>query len=274
VTVPATRRRAAGCPSSLALDELLAGDLEGRAEEGPLREHVAGCAECRARLEARAGEPALIPDPVTLRPRLEADLAVARSSRRRRAARWVATAGAASATAAAILLSLRARPPELSGERTKGALALTLHVKRAATGGSTPATVQRIYGEGRLRAGDEVRFSLAAAGVGQRVVVLGLDAAPSVTIYVPGPSVTGDAPARAAAIETSGAVILPGSVVADATRGFERMVAVVCDQEIAPEALRRQAQVALARAGGRPEMVASLGTGCIESAVLVRKEQP
>jgi hypothetical protein len=281
VTGPAARRRPAGCPSSLALDELLAGDLEGQPEEAPLREHVAHCADCRAQLDARAADPVLAPDPVALRPWLESDLAVARARRRRRASRWIAAAGSAAA-AGLLLFTLRGGPRAPAGEeRTKGALALTLHVKRASAAGAAPATtatastatIEQINGEGQLRAGDEVRFSLSAARAGH-AVVLGLDATPSVTIYVPAAAGAGGAPSRAIAIAPPGPVILAGSVVADATPGFERMVAVVCQQETAPETLRRQAQVALARAGGRPEAVSSLGTGCLESSVLLRKGQP
>ena len=67
-------------------------------------------------------------------------------------------------------------------------------------------------------------------------------------------------------------VTLPGSVVADETAGFERIAAVVCDKETPPETLRRQAETALALAEGRPERVTSLGTGCLETSVLLRKE--
>jgi hypothetical protein len=49
-------------------------------------------------------------------------------------------------------------------------------------------------------------------------------------------------------------------------------VAVVCPAETPPETLRRQAEAALALAKGRPEDVASLGTGCLETSVLLRKE--
>ena len=67
-------------------------------------------------------------------------------------------------------------------------------------------------------------------------------------------------------------VTLPGSVLADDTAGFERVVAVVCDKETPPETLRRQAVTALTLASGRPERVTSLGTGCLETSVLFRKE--
>jgi len=91
-----------------------------------------------------------------------------------------------------------------------------------------------------------------------------------VTIYVPAAGAT----ARPTPVEATRPVTLPGSVIADETSGFERIVAVVCPTETSPDSLREEARAALARAGGRPEAVASLGTGCVESSVLLRKTAP
>jgi hypothetical protein len=122
-------------------------------------------------------------------------------------------------------------------------------------------TVER---EGELREGDELRFTLTANAPGH-AVVLGLDAAPSVTTYVPSTS-------SAAAIPiAAGTVTLPGSIVADSTGGAERVIAVVCTTDIAPEALRARATTALAAANGRPERVTALGSGCREASVLMHK---
>jgi hypothetical protein len=60
--------------------------------------------------------------------------------------------------------------------------------------------------------------------------------------------------------------------VANETAGLERIVAVVCAAEPSPELLKRRAEAALANAQGRPERVSSLGTGCLETSVLMRKE--
>jgi hypothetical protein len=169
------------------------------------------------------------------------------------------------AVAGLVLWSQRASSP---GDRTKGALALTVHVKRAPVDGRTP-TVEAVNGEGTLRAGEEMRFTVAAARPGF-AVVLGLDAAQSVTVYVPAAGST----TRPTPIEASRPVTLPGSVIADETPGFERIVAVVCPTETSPETLREKARAALAMAGGRPDAVASLGTGCVESSVLLRKSAP
>jgi hypothetical protein len=262
VTLASRRERAPGCASNLDLDELAAGDLDGDARGAALRAHLASCDACRSRMAAREADPVLTPDATALRPQVAA---LAPRARRRRLA-W---SGAVGAAAAAAVLVLVVRPGREGiptfGERAKGAVALTLHVKRAAN----PGAVDEVSGEGRLRAGDEVRFSLAPARPGH-AVVLGLDAAPSVTVYVPAPGPG----ARAVAVAPPGPVVLPGSVVADATPGDEKIVALVCDGDDStlPETLRQKAEAALARAGGRPEAVASLGTGCAEGAVLVHKE--
>jgi hypothetical protein len=268
VTLVSRRERAPGCASNLNLDELAAGDLDGDPRGAALRAHLASCDACRSRLAAREADPVLAPDAAALRPQVAALAARSARARRRRLA-WSGAVGAAAAAAVLALVVRPGRGPD--GERAKGAVALTLHVKRAPGAGAAGAAgaIEEVTGEGRLRAGDEVRFSLAPARPGH-AVVLGLDAGPSVTVYVPAPGPA----ARAVAVAPPGPVVLPGSVVADATPGDEKIVAVVCDGDDAtlPETLRQKAEAALARAGGRPEAVASLGTGCAEGAVLVHKE--
>jgi hypothetical protein len=149
-------------------------------------------------------------------------------------------------------------PPSSGDERTKGALALTTFVKRAS------GAVEPVRSEGELRAGDEMRFSIVSARSGY-AVVLGLDAAPAATVYVP--SAPGQPPIRIDA----GTTVLPGSIVADETSGTERVMAVVCAVETSPDTLRARAAAALAGAQGRPESVTSLGTGCLESSIVMRK---
>jgi hypothetical protein len=268
MTSMATHRRKEGCPSDLDLDELLSGDLVGLARGVDLRRHIDSCAICGPRLAARQADPTLAPNPLVLRPLLSSLAATSRVRARRR---WVGLAGAfgSAAVAGLVLWGHRAgSPDETSGSRTKGTLALTVHVKHASAAGRT-ATVEAMNGEGTLRAGEEMRFTVAAARPGF-AVVLGLDAAPSVTIYAPA---AGSA-ARPMPIEGTRPVTLPGSVIADETSGYERIVAIVCPTEPSPETLREKAQAALATAGGRPEAVASLGTGCVESSVLLRKTAP
>jgi hypothetical protein len=256
VTIPAPQERARGCASDLDLDELMSGDLAGQPKEARLRSHVETCAACRDRLAAFAA--VLPPDPARILPRVAAAAARADRPARRRFA--VVTASLAFAAAAAIALLVR---PGGDTERTKGGAALTLLVKRAA---GAAGTTDAIAGEGTLHPGDEMRFSFASARPGY-VVVLGIDAAPSVTIYAPA------APgSRAIRIEGTGYTVLPGSIVADATAGIERIVALLCAKEPDPETLRARAAAALTAADGKPDRVSALGTDCVESSVLVRKE--
>jgi hypothetical protein len=264
VTFASTPSRPHGCASDLDLDELLSGDLAGQPKELALRAHVESCSRCRARFAAFA---AVEPPPAPARP---ADIAPAPQgapalgsvgARRPPRRRW-AMAGLGAAMAAAIIV-LVARPPAgpgpADGERTKGALALTVFVKRA--GGA----VDLVDREGELHAGDELRFALVSAAPGH-AVVLGLDAAPSVTVYAPSASSAGAIP-----IDATGSITLPGSIVADATAGAERIVALVCATATPPDVLRARATAALAAANGRPEQVGSLGSGCRESSVLLHK---
>ena len=253
------RRRAVGCPSDLALDELRAGDLAGDPGEAALRQHVQSCAACGARL---AAVDALAVPPPSLQLRAEV---TAGARRRARSVRVIAAGGAAAAAAVLLLALTRAqlRPHPARDDqqdRAKGGLALSVHVKRASGG------VDHVAGEGELAPGDELRFEVQAAQAG-RALVVGLDAAPSATIYVPA---AGDA----VAIDGTGPTVLPGSIVADARAGAERVFAVLCPEArpLAPAALRALAEVALAQAGGRPEVVSSLGSACAEASVLFQKK--
>ena len=266
------RRRPAGCPSNLTLDELSAGELTGP-EHAPVLHHVERCADCRERLVARQADPVLAPDQIRFRPLLVATdgqpvaRPAAKPPLRRRRRPWVTAAGlCAGAAALGLVLWNRGadRPGGPAGDLTKGSLALTIHIKRAVAAG-LPETIEAVNGEGRLRAGEEMRFTVAMARAGYAVIV-GLDAEPSVTTYVPAASAP---PVR---VEPPGPVTLPGSVIADETAGFERVVAIVCEAPPSPEALRGQAAAALAKAGGHPEAVTSLGTGCAETSVLLRKD--
>jgi len=270
----AAGRRKEGCPSDLELDEMSSGDLAGHAREADVRRHLDSCAICGPRLAARQADSTLAPDPLVFRPLLSSLAATTRARARRR---WIGLGGAfaSAAVAGLVLWSHRGSSPDESSvegadrvDRTKGALALTVHVKRASANGGAPI-VEAVNGEGPLRAGEEMRFAVAAARPGF-AVVLGLDGAPSVTIYVPAAGST----ARPEPVEATRPVTLPGSVIADETSGFERIVAVVCPTETSPETLREKARAALVKAGGRPEAVGSLGTGCAESSVLLRKSVP
>ena len=184
----------------------------------------------------------------------------------RRAMLGIAGGLAAAAAAFLIVWGLADGGPRETAEiRTKGSLALTVHVKRAAGPAGASGPVDEVNAEGRLRAGDEIRFTLLAARPGY-AVVLGLDAAPSVTVYAPSPSV-----ARSARVESAGMSRCPAAcwpTIRPASNGSSPSF---CDTETPPETLRRQAVTALALASGRPERVTSLGTGCLETSVSVQE---
>jgi hypothetical protein len=254
VTFSVPSQRAAGCASDLDLDELLAGDLAGQPGEASLREHLDVCGRCRDRMAAFT---IVEPPPVA---RVLARLVSTSTAERRRPRRAFAAAMMSAAAAAAVFAFVSLSRDHAETGRTKGSAALTVLVKHA--NGTTDA----ISGDGVLRPGDEMRFSLASAGAGF-AVVLGIDAAPSVTIYVPAAP-----PARPVRVDGTGAALLPGSIVADDALGVERIVALVCAEETKPETLRAHALAALNAAGGNPERVSSLETGCVESSVLMRKQ--
>jgi hypothetical protein len=250
------QRRPVGCASDLELEELLAGDLAGRPDEARLRAHVGGCARCQGRQAALSAEPSLQPDMNRWAPALASSR---RALRRRRL--FAASGVVIAAAAAAVILVVRTGGLDGSGDRVKGTLALTVHVKRA--GG----TVDRIAGGGNIRPGEEMRFELSSSAPG-RAVVLGLDTVPSVTVYVP--AVGG--PRATVPVGATGPTVLDGSVVADDAKGFERVFAVVCETETPIETLRARAQAALVSAGGKPEAVSTLGSGCAEASVILRKQ--
>jgi hypothetical protein len=255
-----TRRRPEGCASDLELEELIAGELTG-GSEARLRDHVAGCARCQARRASLAAEPVLKPDPEAWR-KLAGEQRGAGRPRRGGVGRRIGAAAGVMVAAAAILLTWNlGRPPspdpDVGGHRVKGTLALSIDVKRG------DGRIDRISGDGVLHAGDEMRFAVTATA-GGHAVVLGLDAAPAVTVYASGAEVAAGTP-----------VVLAGSIVADATAGFERVFAIACPAAQSPETLRQLAGTALTAAGGRPEAVSSLGTsvmGCAEAFVTLRKQ--
>jgi hypothetical protein len=251
--------RRPGCASDLDLDEMLAGDLAGSVKEARVKAHLATCQRCRDRLASFA---AVEPPPFSY---AHADRRIERPVVARRRWRSAAVVATLACAAAGLVLAVRlgGRAADPAGERTKGALGLTLMVRRA------NGVVENIVGEGRLAGGDGIRFSVAASKPGY-VVVLGLDAAPSVTVYVP--TAPESSPVR---VDAAGIASLPGSIVADQTAGFERIVALEC--ELGPGApavdvLKHRGELALARAHGQPERVTSLDSGCSEASVLVRKD--
>jgi hypothetical protein len=257
------RDRGVRCVSDLQLDQLLASDLGGPSENH-VRHHLEECNRCRARLTSFQGVAPVAPS--------AAALGRQRGSARRLVLGGIAAVAALAATAGlALFLAGRvsgtrhrdpgAAPP--AGAATGGRVGLDIQIRRRS------GAIARLDPTGEaVRPGEELRFAVSASSPGY-AVVLGLDVFPSVTLYVPA-----DAADPAIHIEAPGDKLLLGAVVADETLGQERIFAVVCPTAVAPADVRERARVALAATHGRPEEVASLGTGCQEASVLFRKEFP
>jgi len=280
-------RRPEGCPSDLALEELHAGDLAGSSREASLRQPLARCAFCHPRVAALSSKvPPMSPE---LREAMGAASPSARpfaapseQSARRPARPMVAlfALGAAAAVALVARPTLRghdqANEKETNDNRTKGTLTLTVLIRRA-DGRIDRVNGEGLNGEAHLRESELMSFAVQTTQP-SRVVVLGLDTAPSATLYVPyvPPESLGQPAKQAAALplETASATLLPGSIVADGRPGVERIFAVACPSEaaLAPATVQTKATSALALAHGQPEAVTSLGTGCAEASVLLHKE--
>jgi hypothetical protein len=246
------QRRAEGCLSDLALDRLVAGERV----DAPLEAHVAGCAGCTARLaDFRREQLEALPllDELRARPAKITPLPQRR---------WILALPIFAAAALVLFLFVpRLRP--LPRERAKGtsaALVLDVVVRHA------DGKIEALAPGKRVRAGDAVRFVVSTARPGH-LVILGLDAAGKVSVYVadgadPHPIVRG---ARQA---------MPGSIILDDTPGAERLVALECDARFpvadAVDAGRRQ----LDRAARDPRRVGALGLpGCAEAALTMDKSE-
>jgi len=165
--------------------------------------------------------------------------------------------------AAAIVLFLLPRFLRPSvGERPKGssALALDVVVKRA------DGRVEALGPQGRVRAGDAIRFLVSAPRAGH-LVILGLDAAGKVSVYV----ADGDDPHR---IDRGAKQAMPGSIVLDATPGAEKLVALECDARFAVADAVDAGRRSLERAARDPRRAAALALpGCEEVALTMDKTQ-
>ena len=188
-----------GCLSDLRLDELRAGELVGAAAAAAA-DHVAGCAECRAREHTLAAE----------RDRFRAEL----PSIVRRRGRWPTVIAGAVAAAAAAVVVIAVLPRDTELNRTKGGAHLGFVVQR---GGA-----MRVGATGEVvHPGDTLNY-LVTTTKPAYVTVLGRDARGRVTVYVP-----------AARVDAGRDVELPIATRLDGTIGHEEIVAVFCADETA-----------------------------------------
>jgi len=247
--------REAGCLSDLALDRLVAGEAVAAASA-----HAAGCARCTARLDEfrRARDEAR---PLLDAIRARSDDPAARVVPLRRRA-WLRAVVPLVAAAALLMLFLPRLLEPAAGVREKGSSALALDVVvRHADG-----RVEALAPNGRVRPGEAIRFLVTTPRAGQ-LVILGLDAAGKVSVYV----ADGDDPHPVARGQKQP---MPGSIVLDATPGAERLVALECESRFdvarAVDAGRRS----LERAAKDPRRAGALDLpGCEEAALTMDKSQ-
>jgi hypothetical protein len=249
-----SRRRPESCLSDLVLDGLVAG--EARAER--VATHLATCDVCTARLhelERDRDASALVVEKLLARAQ-SAPFSAALRTRRR----WLTAAlPLFAAAAAALVFVLLPRPPR---EREKGnaaTLALDVVVKHA------DGHVEPLADSGHVKPGDMVRFLVSTARPGH-LVILGLDAAGKVSVYVS----DGDAPKQ---IDRGQRQVMPGSIILDETRGPERLVALQCDARFSVGSAVDAGTRALERAARDPRRAGALGLpGCNESTLVMVKQ--
>jgi len=248
--------REAGCLSDLALDRLVAGEAVAAASA-----HAAGCARCTARLDEfrRARDEAQpLLDAIRARTRA-ADVGRVVPLKRRV---WLRAVVPLVAAAALVLLFLPRLLKPAAGVREKGSSALALDVVvRHADG-----RVEALAPNGRVRPGEAIRFLVTTPRAGH-LVILGLDAAGKVSVYV----ADGD---DAHPVARGQKQPMPGSIVLDATPGAERLVALECESRFdvarAVDAGRRS----LERAAQDPRRAGALDLpGCEEAALTMDKSQ-
>jgi hypothetical protein len=245
------QQRDEACLSDLALDRLVAGE---RAEAAAT--HAAGCARCAERLaELRRAKEADAPllDQIMRRQASVVPL-------RRRV--WLSAMLPLVAAAAVFLFLLpRFLHPGMS-EREKGSSTLALDVVVKHSDGK----VEALGPHGRVRAGDAIRFLVSAPRAGH-LVILGLDAAGQVSVYV----ADGDDAHR---VERGAKQAMPGSIVLDATPGAERLVALECEARFPVAEAVDAGRRSLESAANDPRRVGTLGLpGCLETSLTMDKSQ-
>lgn len=234
--------------SDLTLDALALGALD-RDAEARVREHLAECALCRGAQDRAAELRAYFATHILPR-------GVRRPARPRFWPAWLA----APALAAAALLWMWRCPADPGDLAIKGGPSWQVFAHRD---GQTFA----VHDGTRLAAGDQLRFSMPAAGA-RYALIASIDGAGVATTYYPYGG------AQSAAIE--GDRIEPaGSIVLDAAPGPERIFAILSDRPIAAELVAIQLR---AIALGGPAAIRALDTLPIaaraQASVVFEKEAP
>lgn len=215
------RTRPLTCLSDYRLDQLVAGELDPRAEEES-RAHLLGCANCAARLSAiEADRAAFLADPPPLR--------VPPRRVTRRLLTWAPRIAAPLALAAAVALWMRVQPPAVepgdpAATRIKGKSRLGLYVKRG------PAILPGASGD-TVYPGDTLQFTTTVQREGVFVAVISVDGARKASVYYPGGP-------RAVKVEPGTDAALDQSTVLDDVLGPETAYGLFCDSPVELEPVR------------------------------------
>lgn len=253
-------RRAEGCLSDFALDEMVAARSLHVEPSPNSAAHLSSCSRCAARLtQFETIDP---PAPKA------APLPVKRTATRRLLALSYAVLGCVLFCGA---LSVFVSPhleatdtaPATSVDttvRTKGALALIVIVRDSAH------NVRRLTPTDVVHPGESLRFEVTAAQSGYAGVI-GIDSAGVAAVY---------APTRGwlAAVVGGEPLVLPGAIDMDQTLGTERLVAVRCAEQYSVSDLKKEAERALLAEGGDPTRVGHLELPCTQVVLDLRKEAP
>ena len=273
------RRISEDCLSDLQLDQLLAGELDGRPEGEKAEAHLQSCPPCSTAMDTVRADSQRFQEEffvAGLAARTRRDL---RSRRRRR---WIPVAAA---LAASLTLFLLVGPRFLqtpgasdsigqdsigqesaSEVRIKGAESLSLVVRRA------DGITEEVLRGALLRPDEAIRFRVHTTQLSY-VTVVGLDASPAVSVYASSGSQGLLLDAERLASASSQGLYLDGSIVLDDTPGTERVVAVFCDQDVDVSVVQRAAEEALQAAQGDPARIqADLPIDCRQAAFVFRKD--
>ena len=241
------REGQAPCPSALALDRLVAGELTDAARS-ETEAHLVACADCAGRVaHLRAGFDAMEgvdPRALLAGVRRRLDDEPARTGWRAFLARWLgdgrlpwAPLAAAGAALVVLLVVLpRSGPDDPDGSvRRKGGLALHVHrlaVDRAtnpiAGSGGAEASSEEVLSGDRFRPGDRLRFVVDLPRDGH-VAIVGVDADGG--LYEAWPLGGGAVDTLRSAGRRQ---VLPGAVSLDDKPGRETLYLVHCAPEVGP----------------------------------------
>ena len=244
------------CLSDLALDRLLARELDGRPEKETGLAHLATCARCQQRRAQLEAEPLQVPGEALLR-----EIARRRASRRRAPV----LAAISLLAAAAVVLLVRPRPdvaPQAPVDtRLKGgALGFEILVRRKEGG-----RVGSMQPDVPLHPGDVIGFRVRSRS-GGHLAIVSIDGAGGVSSYLPGPA--GPMP-----LLPAGEQMVEGGVALDAIAGRETLVAVLCADEAEAVRALAAARAALAKAG-TAGLMPRLELPCDEGRAVLVKEAP